>query len=179
MYHRFMDNSFFAYLQQLEILVFFSGYPLIYLLIRSLESVQSAGGNILKKIGMILPYAYALTGTLFFGFEIKNLSPDFTIAHITERVQHPFLFGWATLSLIFWVPAVNRFPWVSLIHSFVFLFLIVKGILMNGIASSVDNGFLKNNMWVYTMSLLLNLAALIVVYLLSFLSKVKSGKAGA
>ena len=177
--HTHMDNSFFAYLQQLEILVFFSGYPLIYLLINSLGRLQGIGVNFRKRILSVLPYTYALIGTLFLGFEVKNISPDFTIAHILERIQHPFLFGWGILSLIFWIRIVNRVSWLSLIHSLVFLFFILKDILVNETTSVEDHGFLKNNMRVYTISLLLNLAALVVIYFLSFLIKAKRGKVSA
>ena len=174
-----MDAPFFAYLQQLEILVFFSGYPLIYLLINSLGSVQGIGVNFRKRILSVLPYTYALIGTLFLGFEVKNISPDFTITHLHERIQHPFLFWWGILSLIFWIRIVNRASWLSLIHSLVFLFLILRDILVKGTASYADNSFLKNNMRIYTISLLLNLVALVVVYFLSFLIKAKSGKLSA
>ncbi len=171
-----MDNSFFAYLQQLEILVFFSGYALIYLFIRQLGNSASFGVNFRKRIVAALPYAYALTGTLFLGFELKNISTDFSAAHMLERIQQPFLFSWGLLSLIFWIKPLNRFSWISLIHSLVFLFVIFRNILVNISAVSGDDSVLKNNMRVYSISLLLNLATLIVIYFLSFLIKAKPGK---
>ena len=70
-----MDDSFFAYLQQLEIMVFFSGYPLVYALVIAAAGKKPATNSIGHKAVSVLPFAYALVGTLFLGFQLKKLYP--------------------------------------------------------------------------------------------------------
>lgn len=178
-YQILMDNSFFAYLQQLEMLVFFSGYPLVYLLMNSIGSMKAVQEKTKKRLLSVLPYAYALTGTLFLGFELKNAFPDFAIGHILQRIQNPFLFCWSLLSLIFWIPLFSRIRVLSFLHSLIFFFLVISDILKQNAISFTDNSLAKNNMKIYTISLVLNLFLLMVVYFLSFLIKPNSGRAAS
>lgn len=176
-YQILMDNSFFAYLQQLEMLVFFSGYPLVYLLMNSIGSMKAVQEKTKKRILSVLPYAYALAGTLFLGFELKNAFPDFAIGNILQRIQNPFLFCWGLLSLLFWIPLFSRIRVLSFLHSLIFFFLVIRDIFKQNAISFTDNSLAKNNMKIYTISLVLNLILLIVVYFFSFLIKPNSGRA--
>lgn len=166
-----MDNSFFAYLQQLEILVFFSGYPLLYLLAHSFGSIPSVKENLKKRVLFVLPYGYAFAGVLFLGFELKNASADFTVENIILRIQIPFLFFWGLLSLIFWIPFFSRNTLFSFLHSLVFIFLVLKNLFLHSTAAPTDNSVAKSNMKMYTISLLLHLVILIGACCLSFLIK--------
>ena len=169
----FMDNSFFAYLQQLEILVFFSGYPLLYLLLQSFASIPSVKENLKKRVLFVLPYGYAFAGLLFLGFELKNASTDFTVENIFLRIQTPFLFYWGLLSLIFWVPFFSRNTLFSFLHSLVFVFFVLKNLFWQGSSNLTDHSVAKNNMKVYMISLLLHFVILIGACLFSFLVKAK------
>ena len=82
-----MDNSFFAYLQQLELIAFFSGYPLVYAIILFFTGKPGAVQGFRGRIFKLLPFAYALTGTLYLGLQLRNLYPDYTI----ENFQIVFL----------------------------------------------------------------------------------------
>jgi hypothetical protein len=164
-----MDNSFFAYLQQLELLVFFSGYPLLYLLIRSLGNIEFINSDFKKRVNTILPYTYAFAGLLFLGFELKNLYPDYSFDNIYLHFQKPFWFGWAILSVLFWIPLINKMPILSFLHSLFFFYLFVKGFSKNASETNADHSLMVNNMRVYTISLLLYVLLLIVFYFLSFL----------
>lgn len=178
-YQILMDNSFFAYLQQLEMLVFFSGYPLVYLLMNSVGAMKAVQEKTGKRLLFVLPYAYALAGTLFLGFELKNAFPDFAIGHILQRIQNPFLFCWSVLSLIFWIPLFSRIRVLSFLHSLIFFFLVIKDIFNRNAISFTGNALAKNNMKIYTISLVLNLFLLMIVYFLSFLIKPNSGRAAS
>ncbi|HZY37411.1 MAG TPA: hypothetical protein VFE53_12215 [Mucilaginibacter sp.] len=164
-----MDNSFFTYLQQLEIMTFFAGYPLIY------AAVVVIAGNSLKKntVGnsalSVLPFAYALVGTLFLGFQLKKLYPDYSFENIRSTMQLPWLVLWGLLSILFWIPAIGKKRLLSLIHSLVFFFFLVKDLLIHLYASSGNSDMIKNDMNIYTTSLLLNLGAVILLILISFL----------
>jgi hypothetical protein len=162
-----MDNSFFAYLQQLELMAFFSGYPLVYAIVYFIAG--NAKTEIIKKFPSLLPYAYALAGSLYLGLQLKNFYPDYSFENIRDAVQQPFLMIWALLSLLFWIPAFGKKPVLSLFHSLVFFFFLLRDLFLQSSVPSADKNIVKNDMKLYTDSLLLNLGALILVILISLL----------
>ena len=164
-----MDNSFFAYLQQLELMAFFSGYPLIYAVTLFFAGNQEVRDNFKSRTVSLLPFAYALVGTLYLGLQLKNLYPDYSFEHLKLTIQQPWLISWGLLSMLFWIPVLNRKPFLSLIHSLVFFFFLIKDLFLQLTASAADNDVVRNDMKIYTVSLLLNLGALILIVLLSFM----------
>ena len=68
-----MGNNFFAYLQQLELMAFFSGYPLLYAIILFFAGNKQPKNNFKNRMVSVLPYAYALIGTLYLGSSIKKI----------------------------------------------------------------------------------------------------------
>lgn len=162
-----MDNSFFAYLQQLELMVFFSGYPLIYAVTVFLAALGKTKNNFTARLVSVLPFAYALLGTLYLGFLLKIIYPDYSIKHIDITIQHPYLVTWALFSILFWIPALAKRKVLSLIHSLVFFVILLKDLFSQ--FSGSDNSIIKNDMNVYTTSIFLNIGSFAFVVLLSFL----------
>lgn len=165
----YMDNSFFAYLQKLELMAFFSGYPLLYAFIFFITGNKQTKNNFRSKVVPLLPFAYALTGTLYLGLQLKNLYPDYSFETIKLTIQQPWLFTWGLLSILFWIPALGKKPVLSLLHSLVFFFFLVRDLFLHSFQSSAGNDVVRNDMKIYTDSLLLNLGALILVILISLL----------
>ena len=163
-----MDNSFFEYLQQLELMVFFSGYPLLYAVTIFIAVNQKTKNNFSNRLVSALPFAYAMLGTLYLGYLLKNLYPDYSIENIKQGIQLPYLVLWGLLSILFWIPALAKKKVLSLLHSLVYFLLLIKD-LFTQFSASAENTIIKNDMNVYTTSLLLNLGALTLVALLSFL----------
>jgi hypothetical protein len=159
-----MDNLF-VYLQQAELLAFFSGYPLVYALV---TVMAGAAKPVASKLARALPYAYALTATLFWGLQLKNLYPDYSVENIMQLLQLPLLQTWALLALLFWLPLLSRRPVLALLHSLVFFFLFLKGIFS---ASPIagTNHLARNNMKLYADSLLLNFATLLIITAILFI----------
>lgn len=164
-----MDSSFFAYLQQLEMMAFFSGYPLIYTITIMIFKNQKQKGGIRSRIVSLLPFAYALVGTLFLGLQLKNLYPDFSIENISGYMQSPYLKIWGLLSLLFWIPALAKKTFFSLLHSLVFFLILVKDLFLHTFQFSTDENIIRNEMKIYSDSLILNLGALAVVILIYIL----------
>jgi hypothetical protein len=162
-----MDDSFFLYLDRLELMAFFSGYVLIYLIIRSLGDAERIKKVTKINISSLLPCAYALVGILYLGLQLKNLYPDYTWAHIAAANPEPYLKIWGLLSILFFIPALNKKPVFSLLHSLVFFFFLAKDIALHFIQST-ENDVVKNDMKIYTISLLINLAAFIFILLVYF-----------
>ena len=163
-----MDDSFFLYLDRLELMAFFSGYALIYLIIRSLGDAERIKKVTKINISSLLPYAYALVGILYLGLQLKNLYPDYTWVHIAAANPEPYLKIWGLLSILFFIPALNKKIIVSLLHSLVFFFFLAKDIALHFIQST-EKDVVKNDMNIYTISLLINIAAFIFVLLVYFL----------
>ena len=164
-----MDNSFFAYLQQLELMAFFSGYPLLYAVILFFAGNQQVKNNFKTRVVSLLPFGYALVGTLYLGLQLKNLYPDYTVENIKLTIQQPWLIGWGLLSVFFWIPALGKKTVLSLIHSLVFFFFLIRDLFLQMSSPSVGNDMVRNDMKIYTISLLINLSALAFIVLVYYL----------
>jgi hypothetical protein len=164
-----MSSDLFAYVQQLEMLAFFSGYPLVYFLVRIFFHNTSFKNGRRAEMVSILPYSYALIGVLYLGLQLKNLYPDYTIENIQHRIQQPYLNIWGLLSILFWIPAISQKQKLSVLHSFVFFFFIVRDLFFQLAGLSQDRNILKNDMRIYSVSIFLNLVAFTLLALLSFL----------
>lgn len=172
-----MYGSFFSYLHRLELIVFFAGYPLVYAIVLFILGNQLSKNKLKGKVVSLLPFAYALVATLYLGFQLKMLYPDYSIQHIKEYMYHPYLVLWGISAMLFWIPAMAKKPVVSLLHSSVFFFLLLKDIFFQSTDSGADKNIIRNDMKLYTYSLLLNTGAIIAVTLIYFLlRRLKSNK---
>ena len=164
-----MDNNFFAYLQQLELMAYFSGYPLFYAVILFIVGAKRVKNSFTNRMVVILPYSYALVGSLFLASQLRNLYPDYSIENIKQSIQLPWLMAWGLLSVFFWIPAIAKKTIFSLLHSLVFFFFLARDLFLQLWHSSPDKNIIKNDMKIYTDSLLLNLVAFVFLMLVSFL----------
>ena len=164
-----MGSGFFTYLQELEMMAFFSGYPLVYLLVR-----VAAGNRMIKnksnvKYLSLLPFAYALVGTLYLGLLLRNLHPDYSFQHIQLKIPQRFLAIWGLMSILFWIPPIARRTILSILHSLVFFALLLRDLFFQLTGMVSDKTIVQNDMKIYSVSLLLNLVAIILVSLISLL----------
>lgn len=156
-------DSFITYIERLELLTFFSGYPLIYTIVHFIAGhKQGQRIHFSSRLLHSLPLAYALTGSIFCSLwiremiiqsDIQNLAPGFTASPLKV---------WALLAVFFWIPALARRPVLSLLHSLVFFVLFCKD-LVTGIGSDSGKEIISNDMKVYTVSLALNVLCLFVM----------------
>lgn len=163
-----MENSFFASLQQLELMAFFSGYPLIYSFVRAAAGNHPSNGSWRSRLVLLLPVAYAVLGTLYVGLQLKNLYPDYTFGHIGRVMRQNYLKIWGILAILFWLPALRVRPALSLYHSLIFILILVADLARqySGAFGQVDK--VRNEMTVYTVSLFLTLGVYALVLLFSF-----------
>ena len=157
-----MDTSFFDYLQQLELIAFFSGYPLIYALIVVFAGKNQSKRSFKNKLVLLLPFAYALVGTLYLGLQLKNLYPDYSIENIKQIFQGSYLKIWGILSMLFWIPVFSRKTIFSLLHSLIFFFLLGKTLFLY-LFKATEQINISNEMKIYTDSLLLNTGCLVII----------------
>jgi hypothetical protein len=164
-----MGNSFFAYLQQLELMAFFSGYPLLYAIILFVAGKKQLQNNFKNRMVSVLPFAYALIGTLYLGLQLKKLHFNYSSENVAQMTHQPYLVIWGLLSILFWIPALSKRKELSLIHSLVFFFFLIRDIIIQTTSSSADRYMLKNDMRIYTISFLLNAGAFILLLLFTSL----------
>lgn len=159
-----MDNSFFAYIQELELIAFFSGFPLIYVVILFVRGSSNLNQDLKNRLIHLLPYGYALTGTLYLGLILRNLYPVYSL----ENIQNPYLTSWGILAVLFWIPALSKKSIISLMHSLIILSVLVINQLIQLVSESPDLNMIRNNMKIYTISLMLNLGTFTCLLLISF-----------
>ncbi len=164
-----MGNSFFAYLQQLELMAFFSGYPLLYAIIVLIAGKKQLQNNFKNRMVSVLPFAYALIGTLYLGLQLKKLHFNYSSENVAQITHQPYLVIWGLLSILFWIPALSKRKELSLIHSLVFFFFLIRDVIIQTTNSSADRYMLKNDMRIYTISFLLNAGAFILLLLFASL----------
>jgi hypothetical protein len=173
-----MDNSIFSYIQFIELIAFFSGYPLIYA-VTILISDSFSKNRYIGKAGSLLPTVYALVGTLYLGLQLKNFYPDYSFSTLRQSIFHPWAMTWALASLLFWIPALARKKTLSLIHSLFFLYLLIHDLYIQFNYLQIDRHMIKNDMNIYTASLALNFCALlVVVFMSSILTRLLQKNAG-
>jgi hypothetical protein len=162
-----MGGDFFAYIGRLELLSFFSGYPIVYMFVTFIRGMRkSKAFNYLERIRSLLPYAYALTGTLYWAFELKNWYSDYSVTHSMSGSNGPYWSFWALSSILFWIPLFSKKTMISFVHSLPFFLLLLKDIFlrMNSTFSRED---MRNEMITYTFSILLNLITLLLIALVN------------
>ncbi|MBN8857850.1 MAG: hypothetical protein J0H29_05655 [Sphingobacteriales bacterium] len=164
-----IDGSFSSYLQQLELIAFFAGFPMLYAAASVISGSSLSRNKYGTKLVSFLPYSYALVATLYFGLQIRT-QYDYYSPGITSGQFHlPLTVIWGLLANLFWIPALAKKPVLSLLHSSIFFFPVVKDIFLQITTNEVDRNIVSNDMKLYTLSLIINIAALAVVFLVSFL----------
>lgn len=167
-----MDNNFWQYIDHLQLIAFFSGYPLIYAIVMVVFENKSRKWKIFPAgIHTLLPYAYALSGTLYLGLILKGLYPDYSINSIRIFFDHSLLKIWAVFSLIFWIPLFAKKPVISLLHSLPFFIFFIKDVFILN-PTSGEHDMIRNEIKIYSDSLILNLITLVVVLILFFIIKI-------
>ncbi len=156
------------YLQQLEQLAFFSGYPLVYALIAAIKSKKVNSTSITNKAFNLLPVVYAIDGILYVGLLLRNFYPNYSYEYLSSQIQIPFFVFWAVSSILFFIPWLRKITVLSLLHSLVFFYVIIKNYYIQLTAIETDKTVLKNYMNVYIDSLLLNSIILILLLLISY-----------
>jgi hypothetical protein len=164
-----MGESLMSYIEWVELETFFSGYLLVYAIIYLISSNRPVTNFVKSKVLPKLPLAYAFAGTLYWGLQLKNGYPDYHINHFVAGIQLSYLKIWGLLSIFFWLPVLHKRAVFSLLHSLVFFFLLMKSFYLELSIPSDGNDLARNNIKIFSVSILLNLIALILVTLFSLL----------
>jgi hypothetical protein len=121
------------------------------------------------KIKEALPLAYALVGTLFTSFVVKETFIDHTGVPSTETLVFSLRI-WGMLAMLFWIRRIADRPVLSLLHSLVIFSLLIMD-LIRGSGSQSGRDLIANDMRVYTFSIAFNLICLAMVLIFSALGR--------
>ena len=110
--------------------------------------------------------ADAFTATLFIGLLIKDLAVNYTAKNAALLLPFSYLKIWGCLAVVCWFPRVTKKPVISLCHSLVFFFFLVQDIFLHNTSPGEP---IKNDMKIYTDSLLLNAATYLLVAVTHFI----------
>ncbi|MBS1668015.1 MAG: hypothetical protein JST58_11620 [Bacteroidetes bacterium] len=164
-----MGNDFLSYITRLESMAFFAGYPLVYAFVYSLTNQSHPKSkNFFTILAQLLPFAYALAGSLYLGLLLKNMYPDYSLKAVVGIFQQHPIKIWGLLSILFWIPALGKKTILSLLHSLVFFFFILKDIFFQAISSS-NKELLNTDMHIYSTSILLNVSLLLIIAIIHYL----------
>ncbi len=159
-----METELVAYIERLELMAFFTGYPLVYSIVKVIS------GNLLKKDALfagkmvkLLPYAYALAATLFIGLVVRDALTSYKAGVHEQLFSASFFTIWGCLAILCWLPGVANKPVLSLYHSLVFFFLLLKDIFSDKVSAP---DIIRNDMKVYTDSLLLHVACYLLIFII-------------
>ena len=158
-----------AYIEWIELETFFSGYLLIYAVIYLVASYLPVTNFVKTRALPQLPLAYALIGTVYLGLQLKNGYPGYHINQVVADIQFPYLKIWGLLSVFFWIPILHKKGVFSMLHSLVFFIILLASFFSQLFPPSAGNDMAGNNMKIYSVSILLNITALILVIFISYL----------
>ena len=156
-------NELMSLAERLETLAFFSGYPLAFYVIYFFAGKALQRSVYKNRAIYLFPLTYALLGTLYWGLQLRNWYPDYQINDIVNNTHYIYSKIWALLAILFWIPFFFKRPFLSILHSMFFFFLLLRDIFSQLLFHDQDIYTLRNEMKVYTDSLLLNLFALVVI----------------
>jgi hypothetical protein len=153
----YMTEDFFTYLEQLELLGFFAGFPVLYALV----TVFSGNPVFRKRLRVdpagALSVTYAIVGTLYLGMQLRILYLNAQTSGYQFTGYFSLLRIWALLSVLFWLPFLRKRPGLALVHSLVFFLLLARDLVVHLLRFSDGQATIRTEMKVYTDSLLLNL----------------------
>lgn len=157
-------GDIFSYIEIYELIGFFSGYALIYSLLKALNTSHSVINRILPR----LPIAYALTGTFYIANLLRKFYLQWSLFGHISFPEHLYLTLWGLVSLIFWLPATRKISNASLYHSLVFFYFILRDIVLH-LLGKAEREQISNNMSMLTISLLVNVSTILLLLALTFL----------
>lgn len=150
-----------VYLEKLELLAFFSAFPLYYLLVHFITNELSIQKKWVKAMPNNITLVYAIVTLLYFGMKLNQIFEMHVLNFDMHNYMHYFKI-WALLGLVFFIPFfANKKKWV-LFHSFPFIGIILVDFVrffFNGLSKDAIN----NEMRLYFTSLLLQTAITLIL----------------
>jgi len=157
-----MGEGFIAYIERIELIGFFSGYPVVWLLLNRMLKRRFSLHALSMRIRSALPAVYPVLATLYTAMLIKSLYPYYTVQNLLNIFSITPLRIWAITALIFWLPYLQKRISILLLHSAVFFGLLCYDVWAN-IRNHSNLEMLQNDIRIFGISILLSIVILSVV----------------
>ena len=120
-------NNFFTYIDKLELIAFFSAFPLFYFLIISFYTKPlTAKFKFLKSIPTLISNTYATMTVLYMGMKLNQLYLQNTFA--TIQIQYLttifILKCWTVFGFLFFFNFFRTKPLIALAHSSIYFLIL-------------------------------------------------------
>jgi hypothetical protein len=156
-------NDFFVYIERLELIAFFTGIPLLGIVIFLVIGKRKMGITLLHTI---IPLTYATLSVLYFAMKIYQHGLDIGNWLVQGTLLHNLLKGWAISAILFFIPAFRK-RWKGLSH---YHGLVFYGILLNDLIQTnwqaLSAELIRNEWLLQALSTLGTLLMLAVLYFL-------------
>ena len=120
-------NDLFIYIEQVELIAFFSGLPVIWILVNLIFENKSKDT---VEINRILPPVYGILSVLYVGMKLDAYWPNIFAGWLFGNKWHIFLKFWAISAIFFLLPIRNIFFLrCSFFHSLVFYAILLKDLI--------------------------------------------------
>jgi hypothetical protein len=158
-------NDIFSFIDKLELIAFFSGY-LIVLIFISIIIYNYKSIKWINCLNSILTQSYGIIGLMYLGMKIHQYLPTL-IKYPLSTIQLPldFIHILAYLSFIFLFLPIRIGYKISIIHSAIYLSIVLYYTAQYTFYHNLDYSFIHNILNVFIDSLLLNMTILSLVFI--------------
>lgn len=165
-------QDFFSFLWWIYFCIFFSGYPLVYILFYFIAKRKSMHQTVAEKIFLMLPLAYALIATCFWLLMIFAGRMDFVVQRISSAAPSTLVILYSLSSLLFFLPAFRRKTFRCFLHSLPLFVLPFYYIFSRGNrAELIDYEDILNLIRIYAAGLIIYIIAIIILLAVKWLLK--------
>ena len=159
-------QDFFSFFWWIYFCIFFSGYPLVFILFYFISKRKSMHHTVAEKNFLMLPLAYALIATCFWLLMIFAGRMDFVVQRISSATPSALVILYSFSSLLFFLHAFRGKTFRCFLHSLPLFMLPFYYIFGRGNrAELIDQEDILNLIRIYAAGLIIYIIA--IVFLLA------------
>jgi hypothetical protein len=157
---------FFSIFWWVYFCVFFSGYPLMYVLVYLAHRNKSLHHSTAKFLFSMLPMTYAFVATCFWMLMTCTGKISFVLERIMSTAPSALAILYGFSALLFWLPAFRRKNYWSFLHSLA-LFMLPFINMLNRISKHkiVDHEYISNLIRIHAAGFIIYIVAIIFLWL--------------
>lgn len=156
-------NDLFIYIEQVELIAFFSGFPVIWILVKLIFERKSIGAILLNRL---LPLVYGVLAILYMGMKMDAYRTNLFAGWIFGNYGHILLKCWAISAMFFLLSSQNKFfIRVVFYHSLVFYAILMKDLVMF-FNHTLSADLISNEWKMHLLSIALTAILAIIIYFL-------------
>jgi hypothetical protein len=159
----------FSFVWWIYFCMFFSGYPLVYILFYFIGKRQSMHHVVAEKLFPMLPLAYAFVATGFWVLVIYTGRMNFVIQRIFSTAPSALIILYSFSSLLFFLPAFRKNIYLSFLHSLPLFMLPFYYIFSRGKNKVVDHEDILSLIRIYAAGFIVYIFAMILLLVFRWL----------